>query len=182
MQCCYSGGAPPAATVVIVVCIAALVAIVVIGIYRIHATHQEGSRDDDDEVKDPEMDWESSALNITVNPMEVTVKRRNVITVQSFSERFCFNLVMWTTHKSLCLDLRSVFVLQDMRGPQALGEAVREGEGEEEDEEEDVELVGGMTTAESDKSDEEEEEAEEEREEVNKKQEKPEWDSSCTTY
>uniref|UniRef100_A0A3Q2EAA8 Calsyntenin-2 n=1 Tax=Cyprinodon variegatus TaxID=28743 RepID=A0A3Q2EAA8_CYPVA len=62
--------APPAATVVIVVCIAALVIIVVIGIYRIHAAHQEGSRDDEDEIKDPESDWESSGLNITVNPME----------------------------------------------------------------------------------------------------------------
>uniref|UniRef100_M4AWW2 Calsyntenin-2 n=1 Tax=Xiphophorus maculatus TaxID=8083 RepID=M4AWW2_XIPMA len=63
---------PPAATVVIVVCIAALVIIVVIGIYRIHATHQEGSRDEEDEIKDPESDWEGSGLNITVNPMEVT--------------------------------------------------------------------------------------------------------------
>uniref|UniRef100_A0A8C7ZEI5 Calsyntenin-2 n=1 Tax=Oryzias sinensis TaxID=183150 RepID=A0A8C7ZEI5_9TELE len=64
------GSAPPAATAVIVVCIAALVVIVVIGIYRIHATHQEASRDDESESKDPEADWESSALNITVNPME----------------------------------------------------------------------------------------------------------------
>uniref|UniRef100_A0A665UZ72 Calsyntenin-2 n=1 Tax=Echeneis naucrates TaxID=173247 RepID=A0A665UZ72_ECHNA len=60
------------ATVVIVVCIAALVVIVVIGVYRIHATHQEGSREDEDEVKDSEVDWENSALTITVNPMEVT--------------------------------------------------------------------------------------------------------------
>ena len=54
------------------VCIAALVVIVVIGVYRIHATHQEGSREDEDEVKDPEVNWDKSALNITVNPMEVT--------------------------------------------------------------------------------------------------------------
>uniref|UniRef100_A0A1A8SAS7 Calsyntenin-2 n=1 Tax=Nothobranchius rachovii TaxID=451742 RepID=A0A1A8SAS7_9TELE len=89
-----SEAAPPAATVVIVICIAALVVIVVIGIYRIHATHQEGSRDDEDEVKDLETDWESSALNITINPME------------------------------------------DIRGPQALAEAVRGEECEEEDEDE----------------------------------------------
>lgn len=68
----FPGSAPPAATVVIVVCIAALVVIVVIGVYRIHATHQEGSREDEDEVKDPEEEWNNSALTITVNPMEVT--------------------------------------------------------------------------------------------------------------
>lgn len=74
MFCLYTslGPAPPAATVVIVVCIAALVVIVVIGVYRIHTTHQEGSREDEDEVKDTEEeDWDNSALTITVNPMEV---------------------------------------------------------------------------------------------------------------
>ncbi|XP_062285190.1 calsyntenin-2-like [Scomber scombrus] len=65
-----SGAAPPAATAVIVVCIAALVVIVVIGVYRIHTTHQEGSSEDEDGVKDAEVDWDNSALTITVNPME----------------------------------------------------------------------------------------------------------------
>lgn len=66
-------GTPPAATVVIVMCIAALVVIVVLGIYRIHTAHQEGSKDDEDGRKEPEMDWDDSNLNITVNPMEVSV-------------------------------------------------------------------------------------------------------------
>uniref|UniRef100_A0A8C2KE21 Calsyntenin-2 n=1 Tax=Cyprinus carpio TaxID=7962 RepID=A0A8C2KE21_CYPCA len=61
---------PPAATVVIVMCIAALVVIVVLGIYRIHTTHQDGSKEDEEGRKDPEMDWDHSNLNITVNPME----------------------------------------------------------------------------------------------------------------
>lgn len=45
----------------------------VIGVYRIHATHQEETRDDEDEAKEPEEDWDNSALSITVNPMEVCV-------------------------------------------------------------------------------------------------------------
>uniref|UniRef100_A0A8C4Z915 Calsyntenin 2a n=1 Tax=Gadus morhua TaxID=8049 RepID=A0A8C4Z915_GADMO len=61
--------APPAATVVIVVCIAALVVIVVLGIYRIHTTQQE-SRDDEDEGKDQDVEWDTASLTITVNPME----------------------------------------------------------------------------------------------------------------
>uniref|UniRef100_A0A3Q3L8I0 Calsyntenin 2a n=1 Tax=Mastacembelus armatus TaxID=205130 RepID=A0A3Q3L8I0_9TELE len=72
-----AGAAPPAATVVIVVCIAALVVIVVIGVYRIHATHQEGTREDEEEVREPEVDWENSALTITVNPMEVMLKEEH---------------------------------------------------------------------------------------------------------
>uniref|UniRef100_A0A8C2IA44 Calsyntenin-2 n=1 Tax=Cyprinus carpio TaxID=7962 RepID=A0A8C2IA44_CYPCA len=66
----HISGTPPAATVVIVMCIATLVVIVVLGIYRIHTTHQDGSKEDEEGRKDPEMDWDDSNLNITVNPME----------------------------------------------------------------------------------------------------------------
>ncbi|KAF6727649.1 Calsyntenin-2 [Oryzias melastigma] len=135
-----SGSAPPAATAVIVVCIAALVVIVVIGIYRIHTTHQEASRDDESESKDPEVDWENSALNITVNPME------------------------------------------DIKGPQGLGEALKGEQEEEEEEEEDGELVGAMTIAESDISDEEEEEKGREGFDWRKQEAKPEWDCISATY
>lgn len=79
---------------------------------------------------------------------------------------------------------KSVFVFQNIRGAQALGEEVKE-EGEcEEEEEEDEEQVGGMTSAESDNSDEDEEEEEDEREEVKERKLKGklEWDSSSITY
>ncbi|CDQ98936.1 unnamed protein product [Oncorhynchus mykiss] len=67
----HISGTPPAATVVVVICIAALVCIVVLGIYRLHSTHQDSSKSEEDEAKDPEMDWDDSTLTITVNPMEV---------------------------------------------------------------------------------------------------------------
>ncbi|KAM9812305.1 calsyntenin-2-like [Syngnathus typhle] len=65
----HSSGVPSAVTVVIVMCIAVLVVVVVLGIYRIHLTHQQ-------EIKLSEMTkeengtWDDSALSITVNPME----------------------------------------------------------------------------------------------------------------
>ncbi|XP_034038356.1 calsyntenin-2-like [Thalassophryne amazonica] len=66
----HMSAAPPAATAMIVVCIAALVVVVVIGVYKIHATYQEGSTEEENGVKDPEVDWDNSALTIIVNPME----------------------------------------------------------------------------------------------------------------
>uniref|UniRef100_A0A8C2IA32 Calsyntenin-2 n=1 Tax=Cyprinus carpio TaxID=7962 RepID=A0A8C2IA32_CYPCA len=72
----HISGTPPAATVVIVMCIATLVVIVVLGIYRIHTTHQDGSKEDEEGRKDPEMDWDDSNLNITVNPMEIAEEVR----------------------------------------------------------------------------------------------------------
>lgn len=58
------------ATVVIVLCIAALVVVVVLGIYRIHVTHQQEVKLNET-TKETDAAWDNSALSITVNPMEV---------------------------------------------------------------------------------------------------------------
>ncbi|XP_076019571.1 calsyntenin-1 isoform X1 [Genypterus blacodes] len=60
---------PSAATIVIVVCVSFLVFMIILGVFRIRAAHQRTVRDQEN-GKENEMDWDDSALTITVNPME----------------------------------------------------------------------------------------------------------------
>ncbi|XP_069473874.1 calsyntenin-2 [Ambystoma mexicanum] len=59
-----------AATIFIGVCVSILLIIIIIlGIFRIRECHQT-RRQQNDETRDNEIDWDDSALTITINPME----------------------------------------------------------------------------------------------------------------
>ena len=60
--------------VIVVVCVAFVGVIVILGILRIRAAHKRTAREE--LQAEVEMAWDDSALNIVVNPLDVSLKQK----------------------------------------------------------------------------------------------------------
>ena len=85
--------------VIAIVCIGFLVFLVVLGVSRVRSA-QRRSVDVNMDDK-PEMEWDNSALNITVNPMELEVSNYSFfLPFDALNSSSVFFLVLWVNLSS----------------------------------------------------------------------------------
>ena len=87
---------------VVVICVGFLVFIIVLGIIRIRTVHQRSVEVNVEEKQ--EMEWDNSALTITVNPMDSEVSFSRACRVQRHMLSLVLLSSLWVSHTGSASD------------------------------------------------------------------------------
>jgi len=94
--------------VVMLVCVGFIVSLIILGVMRVRNTRRcGGSRGADLPEDKQELDWDNSALTVTVNPMHPDVSIVIVLRIPLFcSNAHNFNTMKTPQHERLCMLIR----------------------------------------------------------------------------